>query len=65
MIMVCHHLSPDIPSDVAFMRAASALKPSRGKRPADLGVISMFSSDPRPWDYRGMAWLRCIQTAMR
>ena len=64
MIMVCHHLSPDIPSDVAFTESRI-----RGETIAaenvlqDLGVISMFSSDSQAMGRIGECWLRCIQTA--
>ncbi|MDB5543218.1 MAG: ureC [Hyphomicrobiales bacterium] len=64
MIMVCHHLSPDIPSDVAFTESRI-----RGETIAaenvlqDMGVISMFSSDSQAMGRIGECWLRCIQTA--
>ena len=50
MLMVCHHLDPNLPEDVAF--AESRI---RGETIAaedilhDLGAISMMSSDLRPW----------------
>jgi urease subunit alpha len=64
MIMVCHHLSPDIPSDVAF--AESRIRPETIAAENvlhDLGVISMFSSDSQAMGRIGECWLRCIQTA--
>ena len=50
MLMVCHHLDPNLPEDVAF--AESRI---RGETIAaedilhDLGAISMMSWTPRPW----------------
>jgi len=46
MLMVCHHVSPAIPEDVAFAnRAFRAEDDCRRGRPHDLGAISMMSSD--------------------
>ena len=46
MIMVCHHLSPDIPSDVAFTESRIRAETIAAENVLqDLGVISMFSSD--------------------
>ncbi|MBR0740622.1 urease subunit alpha [Bradyrhizobium liaoningense] len=64
MIMVCHHLSPDIPSDVAFTESRIRAETIAAENVLqDLGVISMFSSDSQAMGRIGECWLRCIQTA--
>jgi urease subunit alpha len=64
MIMVCHHLSPDIPSDVAFAESRIRAETIAAENVLhDLGVISMFSSDSQAMGRVGECWLRCIQTA--
>ena len=64
MIMVCHHLSPDIPSDVAFAESRIRAETIAAENVLqDLGVISMFSSDAQAMGRVGECWLRCIQTA--
>ena len=64
MIMVCHHLSPDIPSDVAFTESRIRAETIAAENVMqDLGVISMFSSDSQAMGRIGECWLRCIQTA--
>ena len=64
MIMVCHHLSPDIPSDVAFTESRIRAETIAAENVLqDLGVISMFFSDSQAMGRIGECWLRCIQTA--
>ena len=64
MIMVCHHLSPDVPSDVAFAESRIRAETIAAENVLqDLGVISMFSSDAQAMGRIGECWLRCIQTA--
>jgi urease subunit alpha len=64
MIMVCHHLSPDIPSDVAFAESRIRAETMAAENVLqDLGAISMFSSDSQAMGRVGEGWLRCIQTA--
>ena len=64
MIMVCHHLSPDIPSDVAFAESRIRAETIAAENVLhDLGVISMFSSDSQAMGRIGECWLRTIQTA--
>src|SRR6202051_3615990 len=64
MLMVCHHLSPSIPEDVAF--AESRI---RGETIAaedilhDLGAISMMSSDSQAMGRIGEVITRTWQTA--
>jgi urease subunit alpha len=64
MIMICHHLSPDIPSDVAFAESRIRAETIAAENVLqDLGVISMFSSDSQAMGRIGECWLRAIQTA--
>jgi len=64
MIMVCHHLSPDIPSDVAFAESRIRAETIAAENVLhDLGVISMMSSDSQAMGRIGECWLRTIQTA--
>lgn len=64
MIMVCHHLDPDIPSDVAFTESRIRAETIAAENVLqDMGVISMFSSDSQAMGRIGECWLRCIQTA--
>jgi urease subunit alpha len=64
MLMVCHHLNPNIPEDVAF--AESRI---RGETIAaedilhDLGAISMMSSDSQAMGRVGEVVMRSWQTA--
>ncbi|MDA8194950.1 MAG: urease subunit alpha [Thermaerobacter sp.] len=64
MLMVCHHLDPDLPEDVAF--ADSRI---RGETIAaedvlhDLGVLSMISSDSQAMGRIGEVISRTWQTA--
>jgi urease subunit alpha len=64
MLMVCHHLDPSLPEDVAF--AESRI---RGETIAaedilhDLGAISMISSDSQAMGRIGEVITRCWQTA--
>jgi len=64
MIMVCHNLNPNVPSDVAF--GESRVRPETIAAENvlhDMGVISMFSSDSQAMGRVGENWLRAIQTA--
>ena len=64
MIMVCHHLSPDIPSDVAFTESRIRAETIAAENVLqDIGAISMFSSNSQAMGRIGECWLRCIQTA--
>jgi len=64
MLMVCHHLNPGVPEDVAF--ADSRI---RGETMAaedvlhDLGVLSMYSSDSQAMGRVGESYTRLFQTA--
>jgi urease subunit alpha len=62
--MVCHHLSPDVPEDVAF--AESRIRPqTMGAEDVlhDRGVISMYSSDSQAMGRIGETFTRLFQTA--
>src|SRR5947209_113426 len=64
MLMVCHHLSPDIPEDLAF--AESRIRPETiGAEDVlhDLGALSMISSDSQAMGRVGEVILRTWQTA--
>jgi urease subunit alpha len=64
MLMVCHHLNPQVPEDVAF--AESRIRPETIAAEDilhDLGVISMISSDSQAMGRVGEVVLRTWQTA--
>jgi urease subunit alpha len=64
MLMVCHHLSPNVPEDLAF--AESRIRPSTIAAEDvlhDLGAISIISSDSQAMGRIGEVVLRTWQTA--
>jgi urease subunit alpha len=64
MLMVCHHLSPGVPEDVAF--ADSRIRPETIAAEDvlhDLGAISMMSSDSQAMGRIGEVVCRTWQTA--
>ncbi len=64
MLMVCHHLSPNVPEDVAF--AESRIRPETMAAEDvlhDLGVLSMYSSDSQAMGRVGESFTRLFQTA--
>jgi urease subunit alpha len=64
MLMVCHHLQPSIPEDLAF--AESRIRPSTIAAEDvlhDLGAISMIGSDAQAMGRIGEVVLRTWQTA--
>jgi urease subunit alpha len=64
MLMVCHHLSPQVPEDVAF--AESRIRPETMAAEDvlhDLGAISMMSSDSQAMGRVGEVITRTWQTA--
>ena len=64
MIMVCHNLNPEIPSDVAFAESRVRAETIAAENVLhDMGVISMISSDSQAMGRIGENWLRTIQTA--
>jgi urease subunit alpha len=64
MLMVCHHLSPSIPEDVAFAESRIRRETIAAEDILhDLGVFSMMSSDSQAMGRIGETTLRCWQTA--
>src|SRR6187455_2659819 len=64
MLMVCHHLSPRVPEDVAF--AESRIRPETMAAEDvlhDRGVLSMYSSDSQAMGRVGESFIRLFQTA--
>src|SRR5437660_8280669 len=64
MLMVCHHLNPQVPEDVAF--AESRIRPETIAAEDilhDLGVFSMLSSDSQAMGRTGEVVMRTWQTA--
>jgi urease subunit alpha len=64
MLMVCHHLNPQVPEDVAF--AESRIRPETIAAEDilhDLGVFSMISSDSQAMGRVGEVTTRTWQTA--
>lgn len=64
MLMVCHHLNPQVPEDVAF--AESRIRPETIAAEDilhDLGVFSMVSSDSQAMGRVGEVVMRTWQTA--
>lgn len=64
MLMVCHHLSPEIPEDVAFAESRIRKETIAAEDILhDLGAFSMMSSDSQAMGRIGETTLRCWQTA--
>ena len=64
MLMVCHHLSPQIPEDVAFAESRIRKETIAAEDILhDLGAFSMMSSDSQAMGRIGETILRCWQTA--
>jgi urease subunit alpha len=64
MLMVCHHLDPAIPEDVAFAESRIRAETIAAEdRLHDLGAISMYSSDSQAMGRIGEVIMRCWQTA--
>jgi urease subunit alpha len=64
MLMVCHHLSPDIPEDVAFAESRIRAETIGAEDVLhDRGILSMYSSDSQAMGRVGEVILRCWQTA--
>lgn len=64
MLMVCHHLNPDVPEDIAF--ADSRIRPETIAAEDifhDIGAISMISSDSQAMGRVGEVIIRTWQTA--
>ncbi|MDR1080061.1 MAG: urease subunit alpha [Deltaproteobacteria bacterium] len=66
MLMVCHHLNPAIPEDVAFADSRIRRETIAAEDVLhDLGVISMISSDSQAMGRVGEVIVRCWQTASK
>jgi urease subunit alpha len=64
MLMVCHHLSSQVPEDIAFAESRIRAQTIAAEDILhDLGTISMFSSDSQAMGRIGEVIMRCWQTA--
>ena len=64
MLMVCHHLSPAIPEDVAFAESRIRKETIAAEDILhDLGAFSIISSDSQAMGRVGEVLIRCWQTA--
>lgn len=64
MIMVCHNLNPNIPSDVAFAESRVRSETQSAENIFhDLGIISMVSSDSQAMGRVGESFMRTFQVA--
>src|SRR5579863_2466299 len=64
MLMVCHHLDPRIPEDVAFAESRIRRETIAAEDILhDLGAFSMMSSDSQAMGRVGETIIRCWQTA--
>jgi urease subunit alpha len=64
MLMVCHHLNPSVPEDVAFAESRIRAETMAAEDVLhDLGVLSMYSSDSQAMGRVGETFIRLFQTA--
>ena len=64
MTMICHNLSPKIPTDVAFAESRVRVETIAAENVLhDLGAISILSSDSQAMGRVGENWARCVQIA--
>jgi urease subunit alpha len=64
MLMVCHHLSPQIPEDIAFAESRIRKETIAAEDILhDLGAFSMISSDSQAMGRVGEVIIRCWQSA--
>jgi urease subunit alpha len=64
MTMICHNLSPKIPTDVAFAESRVRAETIAAENVLhDLGAISILSSDSQAMGRIGENWMRSMQTA--
>ncbi|MFN4209341.1 MAG: urease subunit alpha [Devosia sp.] len=64
MLMVCHHLSPSIPEDVAFAESRIRKETIAAEDILhDMGALSIISSDSQAMGRVGEVLIRCWQTA--
>lgn len=66
MLMVCHHLNPRLPEDLAFADSRIRRETIAAEDILqDMGVLSMFSSDSQAMGRVGEVITRCWQTAAK
>jgi urease subunit alpha len=66
MLMVCHHLSRDVPEDVSFAESRIRAETIAAEDVLhDLGALSMISSDSQAMGRVGEVWIRTLQTASK
>jgi urease subunit alpha len=64
MLMVCHHLNPGVPEDIAFAESRIRAETMAAEDVLhDLGVLSMYSSDSQAMGRIGESFIRLFQTA--
>lgn len=64
MTMICHNLSPKIPTDVAFAESRIRAETIAAENVLhDMGAISILASDSQAMGRVGENWMRTIQTA--
>ena len=64
MLMVCHHLSREVPEDVAFAESRIRAETIAAEDVLhDLGALSMIASDSQAMGRVGEVWMRTFQTA--
>ncbi len=66
MLMVCHHLNPDLPEDVQFAESRIRKETIAAEDVLhDLGALSIYSSDSQAMGRIGEVISRCWQTASK
>lgn len=64
MLMTCHHLNPNLPTDVAFAESRIRAETIAAEDVFhDMGLISIFSSDSQAMGRVGENFIRLFQTA--
>jgi urease subunit alpha len=64
MLMVCHHLNPGVPEDVAFAESRIRAETIAAEDVLhDMGVLSMYSSDSQAMGRVGESFAKLFQTA--
>lgn len=64
MLMVCHHLNPDVPEDVAFAESRIRAETIGAEDSLhDLGILSIYASDAQAMGRVGENFIRLFQTA--
>ena len=66
MLMVCHHLSREVPEDVSFAESRIRAETIAAEDVLhDIGALSMMSSDSQAMGRVGEVWMRTFQTASK